>query len=227
MGTIETNHSYTILLNYLLFSGLSQCWICSPMELAKIRMQSEGEGKLPGSNLTYTSAADCIKKVYAAEGIRGVYKGMGITVVRELPSFGVYFVSYEYLCRGFTPEGTHHCPTHALLLAGGVAGCNSWLCSYPLDVLKTRIQQDGRYIDGKFYYNYKGYMDCIRKSVAQDGYRAFVKGLNPTLARAFVTNAATFPVYTLCVRYLRPGQLDDDETRETLERISMIAQHES
>ena len=196
------------------------------MELVKIRMQSQGEGQKYRSKRIYASAFDCLQKIYQAEGIRGVYRGMGATTVRELPAFGVYFVTYEYLCRQFTPKETKICPTYGLLIAGGSAGCASWLSNYPIDVLKTRIQKDGVYKDGKFHYEYRGYMDCIRQSVAQDGYAVFFRGLSPTLARAFVTNAATFPVYTLCIRYMRPDETEE-ERREALERCTMIAQHEA
>ena len=35
------------------------------------------------------------------------------------------------------------CSTPSLLLAGGLAGCAAWIISYPVDVIKTRIQKDG------------------------------------------------------------------------------------
>ncbi|XP_067943458.1 mitochondrial basic amino acids transporter-like [Watersipora subatra] len=207
-------------------AGLSQCWITSPMELVKIRMQSQGEGERHINKKVYTSALDCGRKIYQAEGIRGIYRGLTATTLRELPAFGVYFATYEYLCRLFSPNGSKDSPTYVLLMAGGVAGCSSWFSNYPIDVLKTRIQKDGLYVDGKFHYKYSGYIDCIRHSVAQDGYSVFFRGLSPTLTRAFVTNAATFPVYTLCIRYMRPND-GEAEHREGLERCTMIAQHQS
>ena len=218
---------YTLFLTRFIFNltGMAQTWLCSPMELVKIRMQSQGEGQKQGSQRVYSSAFDCLKKIYQAEGVRGVYRGMGATVARELPAFGVYFATYEALCRLFTPETAKYCPTYGLLIAGGVAGCCSWLSNYPIDVLKTRIQQDGRYVNGKFYYKYTGYVDCVKQTLAEGGYRVFFRGLAPTLSRAFVTNAATFPVYTLCIRYLRPGD-EEGAHREGLETCTMIAQHE-
>lgn len=190
------------------------------MELIKIRQQPGG----PKTKPSY--ALDIFRKVYQAEGVRGLYRGMTSTVLREIPAFGVYFVTYEYLCRTFAAlKGSPHCPTYGLLVAGGCAGCSSWLANYPIDVIKTRYQVDGDFRGGQYHYRYNGYMDCIRQSLSEGGYRVLFRGLGPTLSRAFVVNAATFPVYTLCIRYLKPRETEE-EMRTTLERSTMLAQRE-
>ena len=82
-------------------------------------MQDDGKGvRYGGSKPVYSSAADCLRKIYDAEGIRGVGRGFNITLLREIPAFGIYFVSYEYMTRKFTPKGAKHCPTIGLLKIG-------------------------------------------------------------------------------------------------------------
>lgn len=174
------------------------------MELVKTKLQDAEKGLSRDSKSVYSGAADCLKKIYHAEGLRGVGRGFNITVIREIPAFGIYFVSYEYMTRKFTPEGAKHCPMIGLLMAGGLAGCCSWFSNYPVDVIKTRIQADGVYMDGKFHYKYTGYKDCVKKSLAEEGWSFLYRGLTPTLLRAFPTNAATFTVVTLALRYLQP-----------------------
>jgi len=78
--------------------------------------------------------------------------GMLATIVREVPSFGTYFVTYEMFCRWFTPEEVQLCSTAGLLLAGGLAGCSAWLISYPIDVVKSRIQADGVFHNGEYEF---------------------------------------------------------------------------
>ena len=84
-------------------AGGAQSFACSPMELIKTRLQMQVEDK---SNPTfkkhkykYTSTVDCIVKIYKYEnGIRGLCRGLHATLWREVPSFGVYFSSYYYMC---------------------------------------------------------------------------------------------------------------------------------
>ena len=59
----------------------------------------------------------------------------------------------------------------------------SWLFNYPTDVIKTRFQASD---------SHKTYLEVIRKTYAENGYRTFFVGLGSTLLRAFPSNAATF-----------------------------------
>lgn len=81
---------------------------------------------------------DCTNQIWRSEGLRGVYRGMGITVAREIPAFSVYFASYEAMTRQRDPNqpiGTLH-----MMAAGGFAGVFSWLFTYPIDLIKSRLQ---------------------------------------------------------------------------------------
>ena len=186
-------------------AGTAQCVICSPMELAKTRMQVQGQGeslhKYRHTKHSYTGPVDCLIKVYKTEGVRGVFRGMGLTIARETPSFGVYFVAYEYLCRLFR-EGEERVGVLGLLLAGGMAGMASWTSTYPADVIKSRIQAD-------MTNEYKGFWDCCVKSYRSEGIAFFSKGLCSTLLRAFPVNAATFGGVELVLRLARDSAEDD------------------
>ncbi|XP_032684722.1 mitochondrial basic amino acids transporter-like [Odontomachus brunneus] len=166
-------------------AGLAQTPVSSPIELAKTRLQlqSSTRGNSQGP-------MQCLKKIYRREGCRGVFKGLGITFLREGPSYGVYFVTYEVLTRTSSkqPISTFH-----MLVAGGLAGSASWVISYPVDVIKSRIQAESG-------NRYSSAWDCLRKSVRAEGYTCLFRGLNSTILRAFPTNAATFTVVTWTFR---------------------------
>ncbi|XP_077272066.1 mitochondrial basic amino acids transporter isoform X1 [Temnothorax americanus] len=166
-------------------AGLAQTPVASPIELAKTRLQlqSTGQGNFQGP-------MQCLRKIYRQEGYRGVSKGLGITFLREGPSYGVYFVTYEMLTKTSSkqPISTLH-----MLLAGGFAGVASWVISYPIDVIKSRIQAESG-------NRYSGVLDCLKKSIRAEGYSCLYRGLNSTILRAFPTNAATFAVVTWTFR---------------------------
>ena len=72
------------------------------------------------------------------EGIRGLYKGFVVSVLRDVPSYAVYFGAYEYF--KFLISGNHSENSFGVkILAGGLAGVASWGCIYPIDIIKTRI----------------------------------------------------------------------------------------
>lgn len=92
-------------------AGLAQSFICSPMELAKSRLQvADTSSKGP---------IECLTKIYGKEGVKGVFKGFGLTAGREIPSFAIYFFTYELLTRS---DSNMPVSTGSMLFAGGLAG---------------------------------------------------------------------------------------------------------
>lgn len=109
----------------------------------------------------------------------------------QFTGFSSYFVTYELMTRRYsnpTPLQT--------LLAGGMAGTISWLLTFPIDTVKSRLQADG--MSGKPLY--KGMIDCARHGYKVEGLPFFCRGLTSTLIRAFVMNAATFLVVSYTLR---------------------------
>ncbi|XP_011500069.1 PREDICTED: mitochondrial basic amino acids transporter [Ceratosolen solmsi marchali] len=177
-------------------AGIAQTPVSSPIELAKTRLQLQKAQ--PGvKQQRITGPVQCLREIHRAKGFRGVFSGFGVTLLREAPSYGIYFATYEAL------TGSQRLlPTWQMLLAGGLAGTASWIVSYPIDVVKSRLQADTE-------ARYSGALDCLRKSVRTEGYGCLVRGLNSTIVRAFPTNAVTFAVVTWTMRLF-----GEDESRE-------------
>nr|CAD7256783.1 unnamed protein product [Timema shepardi] len=167
-------------------AGFVQSFVCSPMELVKTRIQIQQNNRS-----SYKNPLDCLVKVARTEGYRhGVFKGLGVTILRDVPAVSSYFLAYELMTRSYAaPISTLH-----MLIAGGLAGTFSWVVTYPVDVIKSRLQADGV---GK----YDGLVDCFRKSVRSEGFSFLTRGLTSTVLRAFPTNAATFTVVTWVFRW--------------------------
>ncbi|XP_041121920.1 mitochondrial basic amino acids transporter-like isoform X2 [Polyodon spathula] len=180
-------------------AGTVQCIICCPMELAKTRMQMQGTGEYKSKRKHYKNSLDCLVRIYRKEGVRGINRGMLTTLARETPAFGFYFLTYDCLTRslGCEPEDPYMIPK--LLFAGGMSGIMCWLSTYPVDVIKSRLQADG--VGGVPQYN--GILDCVQQSYRKEGWRVFTRGLTSTLLRAFPVNAATFATVTLFLMYMR------------------------
>uniref|UniRef100_A0A182NEZ9 Mitochondrial carnitine/acylcarnitine carrier protein CACL n=1 Tax=Anopheles dirus TaxID=7168 RepID=A0A182NEZ9_9DIPT len=169
-------------------AGLAQSIVCSPMELIKTRLQLQDN--LPRAAERFSGPLDCTRAIWRREGMRGIFRGLGITAARDAPGFSSYFVAYEYMVRTVVDPSPF-----VILMAGGLAGTFSWLVTFPIDVVKSRLQADG--ISGKPQYS--GLVDCIRKSHAAEGIAFLSRGLASTLLRAFPMNAVCFLVvsYTM------------------------------
>ncbi|EDO35704.1 predicted protein [Nematostella vectensis] len=183
-------------------AGGVQSIVCCPMELAKTRVQVQGQGQ---KLMAYTGSLDCLKKVFHSEGLRGCFRGMAITTTRDIPAFALYFGSFQYVCELLTPKGEHvdNLSPIRLFFSGGIAGTLSWILTYPVDMVKSCYQADGRTNSGKPQYKYNGYADCVKKIYISGGVSAFGQGLLATILRGFPTNAATLTVVTLTLRLAR------------------------
>ncbi|XP_067095861.1 mitochondrial carnitine/acylcarnitine carrier protein [Osmerus mordax] len=164
-------------------AGVFTTIIVAPGERVKCLLQVQASG----GQLRYAGPLDCAVSLYRQQGIRSVYKGTVLTLLRDVPSNGLYFLTYEYLKNLLTAEGesVSQLSTPRILLAGGVAGILNWVIALPPDVLKSNFQTaaDGRY---------RGLVDVLRELLKEEGPRALYKGFNAVFLRAFPANAACF-----------------------------------
>ena len=160
--------------NYLLFgvsgaiAGFAQSILLSPIELVKINMQ------LPNSQhrSTYACALGLLKD-------KRIMRGTGLTIARDVPAIAIYFLSFEFLCNKYSRGGCRdHLSVLDLMMAGGTAGCLSWLFTYPIDVVKTRYQAD---------MGYRSALDCFKRTLSSEGHMGFWRGLTPTLIQVDIS----------------------------------------
>ncbi|CAG8545039.1 10992_t:CDS:2 [Racocetra fulgida] len=148
----------------------------------------------------YSGPIDCIKKIYSSYGIRGIYKGQVISMVREFQGFGGYFFVYEYLLQNAMKKENKNRDQIAswkLLLYGATAGYGMWIPVYPIDSVKSKIQTDGFTPETR---QYKGSIDCFVKVYRKEGVRGFFKGFGTCMLRAAPVNASTFLAYEFAMR---------------------------
>ena len=153
----------------------------------------------------YRGPFDCLMSMYREHGLRGCFRGITPTVLREIPGFAVYITSYEYMCNKLKTPDQELPSVPVMLGAGGVAGMLSWLCNIPVDVIKSRMQSDDLARP-----RYRNTMDCFRKSYTTDGWRVFWRGLPVISLRAFPTNAVTLAVYSYTYRAFKDLYKQDE-----------------
>jgi solute carrier family 25 carnitine/acylcarnitine transporter 20/29 len=87
--------------------------------------------------------------------------------------------------RGVFDKHTNH--TMSALAAGSFAGTMSWGVVYPCDVIKTEIQAGTG--------GTTSISQVCKNLYKESGYKAFFRGIGPTLVRAVPVNGITFLCY--------------------------------
>lgn len=163
-------------------SGAVGALVVTPVERVKCVMQAADVG-------TYASPLACTQELLRTDGAFGLaFRGLGATLLREVPSYGFYFVAYD-LTKAALLAGGVVPPALVPLFGGAAAGAMSWIPVYPVDVVKTNIQVlDGARGDD-------GFFGTALRLWETGGAWAFWDGIGPKLARAVVNHAVTFYVF--------------------------------
>jgi solute carrier family 25 carnitine/acylcarnitine transporter 20/29 len=176
-------------------AGMVNTPITSPVEQLRILLQTQPSG----ANKIYHGPRDALRKIWRQHGLKAVFRGFNITLLREAQAYGVWFYAYESLIAyAIKSQGVerHEISTPQLLLFGALSGQALWLASYPLDVIKTRVQSD---LD---FSKRVSSLNVAKRLLREQGIGGFWKGIGPALVRAVPCSAGTFATVELTLRLL-------------------------
>ncbi|KAI5126128.1 mitochondrial glutamate carrier 2 [Manis pentadactyla] len=171
-------------------AGVCQVVVTCPMEMLKIQLQDagrlahhQGSDSAPCASRSYTtgsasthrrpSATLVARELLRTQGLAGLYKGLGATLLRDIPFSVLYFPLFANLNSLGVQELTGKASFAHSFMSGCAAGSIAAITVTPLDVLKTRIQTLKK---GLGEDSYGGVTDCARKLWIQEGPSAFLKG---------------------------------------------------
>ncbi|ORY73410.1 mitochondrial carrier domain-containing protein [Leucosporidium creatinivorum] len=174
--------------------------ICSvistyPLDLVRSRLSIESaslglaEQKLGKS----TGIMKMTAKVFREEGgIRGLYRGLTPTALGVAPYVAINFASYEIFKIYLTTSDGSPPGTAMKLCCGALAGSISQTLTYPLDVLRRRMQVAGLRSMG---YGYNTTWEAVMQLVRTEGVRGLYKGIIPNLLKVGPSIGTSFAVY--------------------------------
>ncbi|XP_042281806.1 calcium-binding mitochondrial carrier protein Aralar1-like isoform X2 [Thunnus maccoyii] len=169
-------------------AGASQVIFTNPLEIVKIRLQVAGE-ITTGPRV---SALNVVRDL----GFFGLYKGAKACFLRDIPFSAIYFPVYAHTKEKLADDDGRLGPLQ-LLTAGAIAGVPAASLVTPADVIKTRLQVAAR--AGQTTYN--GVIDCFRKILKEEGFRAFWKGAGARVFRSSPQFGVTLVTYELLQRW--------------------------
>jgi len=157
-------------------SGILGAAAGSPFFLIKTRLQSYSPFLPVGTQHNYRNAIDGMGQIYRAEGIKGLYRGVGPAMVRtgfgssvQLPT---YFLAKRQLVKhlGMSEGPGLH------LMSSACSGIVVCVVMHPPDTVMSRMyNQTGNLYSGAF--------DCLFRTIKTEGPLAVYKGFFAHLAR--------------------------------------------
>jgi len=152
---------------------------------------------------TVEGPLDALTRLWASEGVVGLYKGNGANCLKVAPTKGIQFVSFEFFKRQILmfkrwknlPEVLE--PAERLI-AGGFAGIVAAACVYPLETAKSLLTVESSRYSG-------GISKLLKTLVDEHGFLALYRGLVPTLIAMFPYVGVEFCTYETCRSIIVPS----------------------
>eukprot|EP00271_Cylindrocystis_brebissonii_P008947 TRINITY_DN23505_c0_g1_i1.p1 TRINITY_DN23505_c0_g1~~TRINITY_DN23505_c0_g1_i1.p1 ORF type:complete len:402 (-),score=65.13 TRINITY_DN23505_c0_g1_i1:656-1861(-) len=163
MQMLPENLSVAAHLSAGALGGLAASLVRVPTEVVKSRMQLGH----------FASPFVAVQSILAKEGARNLYAGYSAFLLRDLPFDALQFAIYEQLKIAGKSSMKRDLSDPEMALAGAFAGSLTGAITTPLDVIKTRLMTQGS--TGR----YLGVIDCVRKTIAEEGMSAMCKGMGP------------------------------------------------
>ncbi|KAL8683136.1 MAG: hypothetical protein Q9186_000849 [Xanthomendoza sp. 1 TL-2023] len=175
-----------------------------------VKTRQQGDPHIPPK---YTSLSSSYLKIFRQEGIRrGLYSGVAPAFLGSFPGTLIFFGCYEYSKRHLIDAGMNHSLAYLasgrllrilmdcflmLILSGFLADLAASVVYVPSEVLKTRLQLQGRYNNPHFKsgYNYRSTLHAARTIIKQEGFAALFYGYRATLFRDLPFSALQFAFY--------------------------------
>eukprot|EP00164_Ancoracysta_twista_P021938 GFYU01040146.1.p1 GENE.GFYU01040146.1~~GFYU01040146.1.p1 ORF type:complete len:301 (-),score=45.87 GFYU01040146.1:134-1036(-) len=169
-------------------------WV--PQDVIKQRLQVQHAGE----RQYYKGSWDAVRIIYREEGALGFYKGYWPAIATYGPFVGFYFLFYEQMKRlsvrmSSTKASESDLTTANHLICGASAGALASALTNPMDVVKTRMQVQGKNYEGK---KYKNAMDAVRTMLREEKPRVFMSGVTARIWWIAPNTAITIAAYEAC-----------------------------
>lgn len=196
---VDENGTNTKLKRFMAGSlaGITSQSLTYPLDLARARMAVTD--KYSG----YNTLRQVFVKIWVEEGPRTLFRGYWATILGVIPYAGTSFFTYETLKKEYNEVTGNKTPNALVTLAfGAAAGAAGQTTSYPLDIVRRRMQTIG--ISQKNKSEYKTIYSTLKKIYREEGVKnGFFKGLSMNWIKGPIAVGISFSTYDLIKQLLK------------------------
>jgi len=166
-----------------MLAELVSCVLWVPIDVVKERLQVQSNVKKLGI-FQYKGNISALTTILQTEGLRGIYKGYGATVMSFGPFSGFAFAFNEQCKKFFATllgrkQKEEGLPYSCFITSGAISGgCASFLTN-PLDIAKLRMQvQRGSKAGGvnAYSFNYRNIFHGVWRVAREEGLAGLFRG---------------------------------------------------
>lgn len=180
-------------------AGFVSASLTNPIWFVKTRMQLDynANGKM--------TVSECVKRIYATQGLRGFYKGITASYF-GISETVIHFVIYEALKKKLN-ELRHAHPSDdktsrdflEFMAAGATSKTIASIVAYPHEVARTRLREEGN--------KYRSFWQTIFTVWKEEGKAGLYRGLGTQLVRQIPNTAIMMATYEAVV-YVLSNQIN-------------------
>jgi len=154
-------------------AGATSLLFVYPLDFARTRLAAD-VGKT-SADRQFNGLVDCLGKIHKSDGMAGLYRGFGISVLGIIVYRACYFGGYDSAKKFMRPDTGLFFKFCVAQVVTGISG----LLSYPLDTVRRRLMMQS----GRADVMYTGTLDCFSKIYQKEGGKAFFKGALSNIIR--------------------------------------------
>jgi len=170
---------------------VAACLVRVPTEVIKSKMQTNAEGASTLRATLKTVLSENDGRAFAPSVFGGLYRGYGITLMREVPFAFIQFPLYERFKVEWGQVQGHETSPLQAAACGSVSGGIAAAITTPLDVVKTRLMLGS----DKKGVPYKGVRDVVDRLMKQEGHSIFLSGIQPRVMWISIGGFVFFGAY--------------------------------
>lgn len=178
-------------------AGMSACTLAYPLDLVRTRLAAQT------SQHYYHGIGHALSTIVRDEGVRGLYRGLGATLLQVAPSLAINYAAYETLRSSWLAKTELSSPTVPMSLAcGSLAGLVSSTATFPLDLVRRRLQLRGQGGVGGAGQQPATFRGMFRSVVQREGIKGLYSGILPEYYKVVPGVAIAFCTYEFMKKVL-------------------------
>ncbi|KAL8504722.1 hypothetical protein ACS0TY_016051 [Phlomoides rotata] len=178
-------------------AGITAASATYPLDLIRTRLAAQR------NTIYYKGVSHALQTICREEGFLGLYKGLGATLLGVGPSIAISFSVYESLRHYWLSPRPNDSTVLVSLACGSLSGIASSTATFPLDLVRRRMQLEGAGGRARVYNT--GLFGTFGHILRTESLRGLYRGIMPEYYKVVPSVGIVFMTYETLKKLLSQG----------------------